>query len=259
MEKESIINLIQKGISIPKIARETGVAKSTIYYHYKKIKGRRFKLVSIPDDKKVIGEFLGAFAGDGSYYFDKKKYHHTISIFLHAKDDKEYGYYLRNLIEQNFNKDVRAYYKYQKNELKLTFYSKKILNLITEYLNIEDNKTLNISLKKDFKIMPRDMLAYFTRGLIDTDGHVNKDGQIVIALISKNMILQLKEILRLFDIESKIHVRKVRPNEHALYELKMLKYAAIRYFNIIGFSNKRKEKNICTGRDLNSRLQRAYL
>ena len=127
--REKIINLIKRGVSIPKISKELDVGKSTIYYHYKKIKGRRYPLVRIPDNNKVTGEFLGAFAGDGSFFFDKKTGHYTISIHLHPKDDKNYGFYLKDLIEKNFNKKVRFYFKPGR-ELVLVFYSKDIFKFI---------------------------------------------------------------------------------------------------------------------------------
>ena len=141
IQRKNIINLIHQGVSIPKISKQLDAAKSTIYYHYKKIKGRKFPLVIIPNNDQVIGEFLGAFSGDGSFFFDKKTWHYTTSIHLHAIDDEKYGRYLKSLIEKNFNKKVRIYFK-PKKELVLVFYSKDIFKLIAEYLTIDGNKTL---------------------------------------------------------------------------------------------------------------------
>jgi len=126
--KNQIIALIKKDISIPVISNTLDVGKSTVYYHYKKIKGRKYALPKIPTNDMVIGEFLGAFAGDGSFFYDKKTGHYTISFHLHAKDDLQYGFYLKKIIEKNFDKKVRFYSK--KNELRLSFYSKRILSLL---------------------------------------------------------------------------------------------------------------------------------
>ncbi len=251
--RESIIKHINEGNSINKISKSLDLRKSTIYYYYKKIKGRKFKLVKIPTDDKLIGEFLGAFAGDGNFFFDKKIGHYSIVISLHSIDDKEYGFYLKNLIETNFNKKVRIYFR-QKNELRLTFYSKVIYKLIDEHLIIDGNKTLNVSLKKPISSLPQDFLSYFVRGLIDTDGHVDKYSKIILALISKDVISQTSDILKQFGIESKISLRKLRPNEHQLYELKIARKDSLKYLEIIGFSNKRKEKKLCASRDSNSRF-----
>ena len=53
--REAIINQITEGNSINKISKSLGLRKSTIYHYYKKLKGRKFKLVNIPTDDKVIG------------------------------------------------------------------------------------------------------------------------------------------------------------------------------------------------------------
>lgn len=242
IKREKILNLINMGISIPKISKKLHVGKSTIYYHYRKIMGRKFPLVKIPNDDKVLGEFLGAFSGDGSFFFDRKIGHYTISIHLNSSDDKNYGFYLKDLIEKNFNKKVRIYFK-PKKELLLVFYSREIFRLIDNYLNIKGNKTLNISIKKPLRYLSDEFLTYFVRGLMDTDGSMNKDSQILLCLISKKMILQVSEILKKVGIDNKIRQRKVRPNEHTLYELKILKKNAMKYLDRVGFSNKHKEKN----------------
>ena len=242
IRRKQIIDLIHSGTSIPKISKQLGVYRSTIYYHYKKIKGRKYPLVKIPNNDMVIGEFLGAFAGDGSFFYDKKIGHYTISIHLHATDDKDYGFYLKDIIEKNFNKKVRVYFK-QKNELQLVFYSKRIFELIDENLTINGNKTLNVSVKKPLNSLSKSFISNFIKGLIDTDGCLNKNGQIVLALISKRIISQVSNRLTSWGIENKVTIRKKRPNEHELYELKMLKTATQKYIKLIGFSNKRKLKN----------------
>jgi len=191
--------LIKKGVSIPNISKFLNVGRSTIYYHYKKIKGRKYPLVNLSNNDKVKGEFLGVFSGDGNFFFDKNGHHYRICISLHAIDDKDYGFYLKEVIKKNFNKKVRVYFT-KDNALRLVFYSKKIYQLIDEYLNIKGYKTLNISLKKSIFSLSDDFLTYFVRGVIDTDGHVNKHSQIILGLISKRLILQISNILKLYNV-----------------------------------------------------------
>jgi len=240
--RQDMIDLIEKGFSIPKISKRLGVGKSTIYYHYNKLKGRKYPLIKIPNEDKVIGEFLGVFAGDGSFYYDKKIGHYTIKIHLHAIDDKKYSIYLKRLIKTHFNKKVRSYLVKEKG-LVLVFYSKSIYEFIQEYLYIRGYKTLNVHIKKPINDLSNDFLIFFIKGLIDTDGHMNKYGQIVISLISKDMISQTSQILEKFGIQNKIYLRKKHPKWHQQYELKILKKNAQKYLKIIGFSNKRKIKN----------------
>ena len=251
--KNEMIKQLNTGNSINAISRFLNLSKSTIYHYYKKIKGRKFKLAVVPADDKVLGEFLGAFAGDGGMFYDKKYWHYTISIYLHKTDDKLYSLYLKELIEKNFNKKVRVYI-HAGSALRLTFRSKTIYKLIEDYLVTSGNKTLNISIKKPISELSDDFLIYFIRGLIDTDGHVDKYGKVILALISQNMIEQVAIILKKLGIDSKISLRKVRPNEHQLYAIRILKKDAGRYLSLIGFSNKYKEIRICASRDSKSRF-----
>ncbi|MBI2109900.1 hypothetical protein HYT58_01860 [Candidatus Woesearchaeota archaeon] len=238
-----VLELIRGDNSINKIKELTGLAKSTIYYHYKKIKGKRWPIVTIPADDKILGEFLGIFAGDGSFFHRKKTGHYRIAIHLHAIDDKDYGAYIKGLIEKNFSKKVWEYYR-PPNSLSLYFNSVDISNLIKNYLNLYPKKTYDIHLNKPLDGLPKEFLTYFVRGIVDTDGHVNKYGQIVLCLASKRMIEQISLILNKFDIKNKISIREKRPPEHLQYEVKMLRRDAQDYLKIIGFSNKRKEKRL---------------
>ena len=73
--KQELINQIKKNNSINKISKELFLAKSTIYYYYRKIKGRKYKKLGIVTKySKKEGEIVGIFAGDGSQYFEPKKY-----------------------------------------------------------------------------------------------------------------------------------------------------------------------------------------
>jgi hypothetical protein len=235
-----IIDLIKKDISIPKISKELNVAKSTIYYHYKKIKGRKYKKPSIPKDYGILGEFLGIFAGDGCYYFEKKTYHHRITIHLHAIDDKDYSIYIKKLLEKHFNKKCSTYIK--DNNLTIKFYSKDILKLIKKYLNIFPKKSHNVFIKKDIDNLPNNFLSSFIRGLFDTDGHHKNDGRLMICLASKKMVFQAAQILKeRFRINNTIYKRKTPKNHKTQYEMYIPKREYNNYKKLIGFSNKRKE------------------
>jgi len=50
---------------------------------------------------------------------------------------------------------------------------------------------------------------------------------------------QVSDILKLLGINNKIFLRKLKPNEHQLYVLRILRKEALKYLNLIGFSNKR--------------------
>lgn len=236
--KDEIIELIKKDYSIPKISKKLNISRSTIYYHYKKIKGKKYIQITIPKDDSILGEFLGIFSGDGSFYYDKKYWHYTMTIKLHAIDDRIYSEYVTRLIEKNFNKKVRTYQK--ENALTLAFYSKDIFNIINKYLNIYPRKTYDIYIKDSLDKLSNEFLLSFTRGLIDTDGHSKKDGRIVLCLASKKMVYQVSSILNKFDIKNKIYIRNGKVLH---YEMIVPRKEVIKYLRLIGFSNKRKEIN----------------
>lgn len=248
-QRKNIIALIKKDISIPKICKQLNVAKSTVYYHFKKIKGRKYPLAKIPNSQKAIGEFLGAFSGDGSFLFEKKTWHYTIRFHLHRYDDKQYAEYLRNLINVHFGKKPNFLYV-DPNALVLKLHSKIIYEMIDEYLVLNPSKSLNVSLKKPIENLSNNFLSYFVRGVMDTDGSVDKNGRIVLGLIAKDLIDQISIILKKFEIEHKVSVRKTKWND--LHLISINKRDAINYKEKIGFSNKRKEKR-CGGRGSNSR------
>ncbi len=239
-KRGEIIRLIENDVSIPKISKRLNVGKSTIYYHYKKIKGRKYQKARIPEDDEVLGEFLGIFAGDGSFIFEKKYSHYKISISLHAVDDKDYAEYIRGLIRKNFNKIARQYVRSNINSLTIEFYSKDIYGMIKEYLNIYPNKTYDVHIKRQLDSLSDKFLISFTRGIVDTDGCHKKDGRIVLCLTSKEMINQVSLILKNFEIGNKVYIRRKKLPSRTQYELTIPKRYVNRYISYIGFSNKRK-------------------
>ena len=235
-----IIELIRSGVSIPKISHQLNLAKSTIYHHYKKIKGKQSKEAIIPLNDFILGEFLGAFAGDGSFFYDKKYGHYTLSFHFHAIDDRRYAEYLKEVISKEFKQKARFYQKPPR-AMVLVFYSKKIYLLLKAYLGITGAKTERLELLKSMDELSHNFKIGFVRGVIDTDGHVNKHGFIVLSLIAKKLVLQVSEMLHEFGIQNKVALRKKQNNWKDQYELRIPKKEMKAYLSIIGFSNKRKE------------------
>ena len=105
--KNKIIKAISSGKSINWISQEYGLAKSTIYHYFKKIKGRRYpKLNLSPSYSEVEGEIIGIFTGDGGLYFWKKNYSYDVSIYFGLKNIG-YAKYVQNIFEQYFKKKFK--------------------------------------------------------------------------------------------------------------------------------------------------------
>ena len=106
-EKETIINLINNNVSINNISGITNKAKSTIYHHYLKLKGRKCVIPKFNFSENELGEFIGMFAGDGSFFFDKNLYKYNIKIFT-GFQDKNYKEEQIVFLNKIFNKTGKS-------------------------------------------------------------------------------------------------------------------------------------------------------
>lgn len=199
--KNEVLDMIRRGISLNKIKESTGIGKSTLYYHYKKIKGKKFIDVKIKESNlDKLGEFLGIFTGDGGFYFDKKRCKYIIRIYLGLY---EVGYrkYLNKFLTNFFEKQPRIYGR-MSNGVEITeYYSKDIYQLLRKHLVWENNKTKTIRLKSlDDK--NQEFLIGFLRGIFDTDGGINKKkNKTAFGTASKQLAYQIKTILERLDLK----------------------------------------------------------
>lgn len=194
------LDLIIQGSSLNKINKITGINKSTLYYHYKKIKGRKYSLVTFSESNpEIIGEFMGIFAGDGNFYFLKDKYRYKITITI-GFYEKKYAHILYAFLTRLFSKSPRMYTYPERGIIILEYYSLPIYSLIYKYLKWEENKTKTIRLR-DINNQTRDFLKGFLRGLFDTDGGIGlKKRKVAFGTASKLLAFQIKKILKMFDM-----------------------------------------------------------
>ena len=245
-EKVVIISMIKRGRSLNQISRVTGRSKTTIYYHMVRIRGKtNIDKLKIPDDPSILSEFLGAFAGDGSFHKGKNgKY--TFIISLSRQFDNEYADYWVEVFKKKFNKDLKKY-TYD-NVIRLKLLSKRLYQTVDSFL-VMKNKTYDVMLKGKINEYSDDFLSSFVRGLMDTDGYVSSRNVIGLSIVSKRMICQVSQILSKLGIENVTRTKEdPRPNCHTLYEV-FIKYHNLSiYYQKIGFSNPRKrrmlEKNL---------------
>ncbi len=175
-----------------------------------------------------IGEIIGAFAGDGSFYHNThgRSSMYMIRYFLSYQDDKDYADYLANIIGKtnlNTNMFFRKY-KGKGSTIELRACSKDLYNFIKTYIIWEkSDKTCSIRLIKDISGYSNDFLRGFVRGLMDTDGFV-ETYNISLGVISEGLINNFKTILDKHKIESKLSIRKNREgNRRNLYICRVLR------------------------------------
>ena len=127
------IMLLKRKISLNKISIMTGLSKSTLYFHYKKLFGKKikpFKFLFKNEEEKW--EFLGIFAGDGSFYLNKREGKYVISIAT-GYYERQYATFLEEIFIKWFNKKPMKYtskYKGKPSCIRTTYYSKELYEFI---------------------------------------------------------------------------------------------------------------------------------
>lgn len=211
--KEEIITRIKQGISLNKISKSLGIRKSTLYYYYKKIKGKRYQ----PPKFKINytekeGEIVGIFAGDGSQCYTKSNGNYRTVV--HFGDCPEYANYVKRLYENYFHKKWALYKYIPKNnhiQYRLRVSDKILFNYFSNYIDYNKHHKhdtvalISTQLPIGFKI---GML----RGLLDTDGTICrcKDGKskfrirIQYCTTSNKLAKQIQQLLKEINIDSYI-------------------------------------------------------
>ncbi len=217
-QKDKINKLYASGKSLNHLAMLLGKSKTTIYYHTRKNFGIRIKpIVFDIKSKKDFGEFIGAFAGDGGFYLDKK-YRYLINFYLSA-NETAYAEHISRIIEHTFGKKPNILLYRKVNMIRVRIMGKKIYEILKTYLYWDKNKTLTIRLREVSMKMGNDFLKGIAAGLIATDGSVYVPRRWVsFATISKTLCLQLSAILKKFGIDNVIYPSKYN-GKKTLYQL----------------------------------------
>ncbi len=240
---EKILQMIKKGVSLNKISKITGLGKSTLYFHYKKINGRKIPLIKINFLKKdELGEFLGIFSGDGCFSM-RPNYHYIIRIYI-GYYEKHYAECLKIKFNEWFSKSPNiytTYYRGKKSMITLYYSSKEIYNLIKNYLDWEDKKSYTIRLK-NLDLNNIKFNLGFIRGLIDTDGsYYAPKRRVSFSTVSEKLSQQVMTIIEnLIKVKPKCYILHPK-GEHELYTITLHGKNAEDLINII------KPRNVSKG------------
>ncbi len=164
--KQELFKRIRAKQSINVIHQEMSLSKGTIYYHYKKIYGRKNSKQSIPlEYSERTGEIVGIFVGDGSMGVYKNG-NYSGYICFSTKAIK-YAKYVQNLFSRFFKKQLILYETGHVYRLKLQ--GKHIYEFFKEYVHYKNpQKALSVHLKTIQHSNP--FIRGFLKGLLDTDG-----------------------------------------------------------------------------------------
>ena len=251
-EKKTISSLIKKGKSLNYISKLVNKNKSTLYYHYKNLFGKKLKDLEIDSkDDLFIGELIGLFVGDGYCFFDKKKYVYSIRLYFN-NTEKDYVNSIINLFYEKLNK--KPHLNRVKNVLVLRYYSKELFNFILGYVGWgisinragHNKKSRTVFLKdlpysKEFKIG-------FLRGFVDTDGHISNK-KINFASASKKIMEQTNSFLTDlgFNDFNYFFYKEKRPNMVGMHHINLNKSERDKFFSIIQPRNLVKLKTASVG------------
>jgi len=244
-EKEKIKELTLGGKSLRQISRIMNLGITTIYYHVRKLKGKQRKNFKCELSDFEIGELVGAFAGDGSFYHDTygRSSHYSVSYYLSYKDDQDYAKYLTVLLKK-MSLNPMIFFSKHKGELSkitLRVSSKDFYNLIKNYLVWEGKKTYSVRLKEDVSNYNDEFLKGFIRGLMDTDGFVEPYNP-AFGVVSKKLSLDFRNILDIFKVKYSFRVKRdKRNNRKDLYFCRICGESRKRYYELFSFSNLRKQ------------------
>lgn len=233
-EKNKIKLLVKEGVSLNKISKVMHLSKTTVYYHFRRLKGMTIKRPRIHfDSKRELGEVIGLFAGDGSLHFEPKNYGYLIRVHF-GIDNVGYLNHVKSLYEKNFGKIFNAKSD-GKGNLIIETKSKDIFLFFHDFLNFKNQeKALTVSLKNKYE-NHNEFLIGFLKGLLDTDGTIcstaDKQLRIVFYTSSKKLSEQISKYLRSFNISHDIS--EDRRGENISYHIYILKKSIDGIINLL--------------------------
>lgn len=221
--KQVLLQRIKEGKSLNAIRKELHLGKSTIYYHYKKIRGKKYIPAQFsPQASELEGEICGIFAGDGSQYYERKKGNYEVNVHF-GGHKRAYAEYVKYLFESFFHKTFRL--RYQKpGTFLLRTQSKEIFYYFKQYMEYEpSHKHDTVHLNR--MDLPREFKLGFLRGLFDTDGCLWKDVKnhrlrAFFYSTSESLSQQTKQLLAEFNVSATTWVRK-HPTYKPLFTLQL--------------------------------------
>ena len=239
-EKKLILKLMDNGKSLNYINKLTGRRKSTLYYHYKKRFGKKFKDVDINSNHSFIGELVGLFVGDGYAFLDKKSSYSVRFYFNYS--EKEYVNRVIDVLTKNLNKSPEVYRT--KNVLIIRYFSKKLFTFLLNHVGWcisrnklgQNKKSRTVFLKN--RIYPKEFKIGFLRGFIDSDGYISKD-KINFSSASKKIMEQTKQFLLdlgFKEFRFKFYKEK-RPNRVGMYHINLRKQDRSKFLKVINPRN----------------------
>ena len=220
IEIKQIRLFIEDGKSLNQISKKLEKNKTTVYYHFRKIKGRSVRPISVNfDNSELIGEFIGLFAGDGC--MDKTKdYKYRVYLYFNISEEEFTKNLIKNVLIKLFGKKPMIFKR--GNVIDLCYYSKGIHNLVASYLTWDKSSKKTYSVKLKSEKQPNNFIIGFIRGCLDSDGHLSNK-KINFATVSNGLCRNISNLLNKLEIKHSVRLYKEkRVNRKDIYHINVL-------------------------------------
>ena len=151
-------------------------------------------------DHRLIGTYIGIWAGDGTQYYDNG---YRIKICCHSKDQRMIGFF-RWIMMELFGKTVTDVVHEERNRSLIRFNSKFIYDFVNYHLLFDEKKTHTVRLKDEIKDYSEEYLEGFLLGLTLTDGYL-KD-KYCFNVTSKELASNCFQILKGWNLNPKMYI-----------------------------------------------------
>lgn len=223
--------MIRSGKSLNKISRNLSIGKTTIYYHMRKIRGKKYQPPELKlNNLELIGEIIGFFCGDGQYINNRERWDQRIRFHFNAKE---------NLIIEHYRKSLnfltgRLPTLFLSNSVRIIqIHFKEFCQFILDYTNFSDKKTKTIELRKKDLLKNRRFVIGFLRGLLDSDGYVRKGRkEIYFGSISSKLFTDFLCGLNHFHFKYKTYLQK-RVGRSDFYRVRLSGSEVDRFIHLI--------------------------
>jgi intein-encoded DNA endonuclease-like protein len=167
--------------------------------------GRRIPSLELLKPSEQLAYVIGAVLGDGYAYMRRRtiKGYNDVVVGLKARDREfveEFGRCLATVLNR---RQIRPIYRRSSGRYVVEAKSKTLYELL--------NKPVVLDRLKPYVEHCKRCVATFLRGLVDSEGHVNKRGQIRIYNTDLRLLTYVGELLKRLGVEStglKLHTRR---------------------------------------------------
>ena len=194
---------------------------------------------------KGLGEFIGAFIGDGAVTRNKGGTGRL--IFSFSDQDEELKSYILKIAKDLFN--LKPSVQRKKGDASRNyFFNATVLVDWLQFIGVNKPSSLTVRVPEIAFNSTREFAKGFLRGLFSTDGAVTKDGYPSLSSVSKGLIEDSQQLLLALGIPTKICKetnRKDAFGKNPIYQLRIITVDGLRRFTEeIGFIGRYKNRRL---------------